>query len=715
MSLLKDIIDEKLDDVVLQKNLTSFGSNYKVARDSAYSELDFNSLKRDLNQNVKVTDVKKVLELFSEFKTNVEKSGSKVYSAKNANEACRLITDICQNHNAKTVVKSKSMTSEEIHLNSYLEKFGIDVVESDLGEWILQLAKETPSHMVVPAIHKSREQIGKLFEDISDEKFDNDIDKMVAFAREQLRSAYFNAEVGITSANVAVASTGSIGLVTNEGNARLTSTLPPVHIVLVGYEKLVRDFKSALKVVNMLPKSATGQKITTYTTWIKGSNPSFKNPNGTKEIHYIFLDNGRLDFFEHENISEALKCIRCGSCANICPIYELVGGHLFGDVYTGAIGLINTMLYSSEEKANDILKLCIGCKACSHNCPSNIDLEEIITEFKQDCGEKFGVNAVKKFAFSKVLSNPKILDLTFKTMRFAQKPFIDKDRKLKFSPLPKDKDFRELPTISKDSFTNLYKKEYSEPTNPIDRVFFYPGCAIENIYPDMGLALINMLKRINVAVDIPEFASCCGAPAHYSGDRADATKMAKSTTDSIKLNDKYSCYLTLCPTCGASIKESFTKSLRNDPERFKKANRLKDEVKPLVQYLEEMGFKFKIKDNLKVTYHSPCHQERGMGVEAIKYLKEIIGQNYVELTDYNVCCGFGGSYSIDNANISKKVLDKKLGYIEQSRADILITDCPGCVMQIGGGAKYQKLDIEVMHLSEFLLNYVDIERIGDVR
>ncbi len=179
---------------------------------------------------------------------------------------------------------------------------------------------------------------------------------------------------------------------TNEGNARLTTTIPDVHIVLLGYEKLVRNFNDALKILRALPKSATGQIISTYVTWISGTYPSLNN----KEVHFVFLDNGRLPILKNPALKEALKCIRCGSCANVCPVYEIVGGHVFGSTYVGAIGLILTCFYEDEKIANELMKMCIGCKTCSVNCPAGINLQSIIFDINSTISEKYSIPAYKK-------------------------------------------------------------------------------------------------------------------------------------------------------------------------------------------------------------------------------------------------------------------------------------------------------------------------------
>ncbi len=708
---LKKKIKSKINDKVLYENLKTFASAYKVSKANAYAGYNFDELRAEVNE-IKEISKEKALTLFEEFKKNAEKSGAYVFQATDANQACKYIQSVCEKHNAEYVVKSKSMTSEEIKLNDYLEKRNIKPVETDLGEWILQLAGEHPSHMVLPAIHKTRGQVAEIFSEYTGDPVDkDDIEGMVKIARKSLRDYYFKAKVGITGANIAVASTGAIATLTNEGNARLSNTVPPVHIVLLGYEKLVEDFDKAMKIVRVLPRSATGQTITTYVTWVKGQNPSFQSEDGKKEIHFVFLDNGRLSFFDHPLMNEALKCIRCGSCANVCPAYEMIGGHVFGHIYTGAIGLIMTALFHGSENAKDILKLCIGCKSCSNNCPSGIDLQRIIFDLKAAMGDKYGINPVKKAVFSNVLPNPTVFKSLISVGRLVQKPLLDDNGcSLKKIPLmPKDKDFRKLPAIAEKSFSESFRKLRLSNKSSKKKVFFYQGCAIEYFYPEMGLTMCRILDKAGFGVDIPDKSVCCGLPAIASGDRKSADKSIFKNIPYMKNPETYSHYLTLCPSCGIAVKENFPEYTVNNPDLFKKADKIKDKVISFGEFLENENIKFKIAENKKVTYHSPCHLKRGMDYSAENLLKNILGDNFIEMTDSDVCCGFGGSYSIDFAEISSGILDKKLHNIKETGADIVVTDCPGCVMQIKGGADKNDMGIEVIHLSEFIDNYLEPE------
>lgn len=553
--------------------------------------------------------------------------------------------------------------------------------------------------MVMPAIHKSRQQVAELFRKILKvDVHDDDIDKMVKIARWKLRDYYFEAGVGLTGANFAVASTGTIGIVTNEGNARLTTTVPPVHFVLLGYEKLVADFSEAFKILKVLPKSATGQNISTYVTWIKGSVPSSKNSTGIKEIHYVFLDNGRLDYFDDPIYQDALKCIRCGSCANICPVYEMVGGHVFGDIYIGAIGLVKTALLQGHKDAKKILKLCIECKACAEYCPSGIELQSIITQLKLESGDRFGVGKLKRAIYSGVLAKPSTFKFLAKVGSILQKPFEEKDGVVHVPLLPKYKNFRKLKGFHKETFSDLFKKNYQATREDAPRVLFYPGCAIEFVYPQIGMKLVNFLNGRNFKVDIPEEALCCGMPAVASGDRKSASKIISGNLSFLKKLENYEELIVLCPTCGSCLQEAYPKFEVEDNILEMIISR----VMSIGQFLQKKELDFELMSDESFTYHSPCHQTRGLKYSPEKMLVEKLEEKFVPMKDSEVCCGFGGTYSFDYAEISRGIVNKKLENIHATKASTLITDCPGCIMQIEGYSKKVGSEIKVKHLIEIL-------------
>jgi len=706
---IKDKIKEKLNDDTLYTGLKNFASAYKQSKENAYKNHDFNALQKEMN-TLKALDTEKIKTLFAQFKHEASKAGAFVYEAATGEDACRYIAEVCKKHGSEYTVKSKSMTSEEIRLNDYLEKENIKPIETDLGEWILQLAGEHPSHMVMPAIHKTRGQVSELFEKYTGKEVSReDIKEMVQVAREELREFYFKAKVGITGANLAVAETGTTATVTNEGNARLTTTEPPVHIVLLGYEKLIPDFKTALKLIRMLPKSATGQIITSYITWVKGQNPSHNSETGKKEIHYVFLDNGRLNLLDHPVLSEALKCMRCGSCANICPAYEMVGGHVFGHIYIGAIGLIMTAMFHGEDKAKELMGLCIGCRACSANCPSGIDLQKIISELHVYLGSKYGIGKLKKFVYSSLLSNEKLFRTAMKIGSLVEAPLVKNGKLEKIPIVGREINFRQLPAISSKTFTDRLAKMKINGKRDKGRVFFYPGCAVEYFYPEMGIAIVQLLENEGYLVDTPYSAACCGLPAIHGGDGEGGRKTIERNLDFMKNPDDYEAYLTLCPSCGLAIKDDFVHYTEKNKSKNELAKAISPKVRSLGMFLKEKEIRLNIDNTEKVTYHVPCHLGRGLGGNGEDILSELLGDNFVKMTDSNVCCGFGGSWSFDYPGISSGILNKKISNIEATKADIVLTECPGCVMQIEGGISKQNKNVKVEHLSNFLMRLTKTE------
>ena len=324
----KERIDNALATPKLQQALHQFGDAFLLARENAFAGHDFEALRSGIAEMK--NDVRDNLDRYlQEFCSNAEAAGATIYHAATADDANDYIARLASSKGAKLAVKSKSMASEETHLNVALEKAGTKALETDLGEWIIQLAGQRPSHMVMPAIHMFKEEVAELFSKETGQEEPAEIEHLVEVARQQLRQGYLDADIGITGANIAVAETGGIALVTNEGNARLTSTLPPTHVVLVGIDKLVPTLEDAARVIQILPKNATGQLLTSYVTWIRGAVPC---GDKEKDLHIVLLDNGRRTLAASPSCQDALRCIKCGACANVCPVYQTVGGHVFGHI-----------------------------------------------------------------------------------------------------------------------------------------------------------------------------------------------------------------------------------------------------------------------------------------------------------------------------------------------------------------------------------------------
>jgi L-lactate dehydrogenase complex protein LldF len=284
------------------------------------------------------------------------------------------------------VAKSKSMATEEIDLNPALEAAGKEVVETDLGEWIVQLAGETPSHIIAPALHRDRHQIRDLFVDTvaAPPSLGTEPAELVRFARGRLREVFLAAEVGITGANIAVAETGSIVLVTNEGNGRLVTALPRVHVAVLGMERLAADWAQADLLLALLARSATGQRLSSYTNVVTGARAAGET-DGPDELHVVILDNGRSDLLAGEH-HEMLGCIRCGACLNVCPVYRQTGGHAYGWVYPGPMGAVLTPLLAGGEhpEAAEVAGASTLCGACMDACPVQIPLQDLLLSLRRD-------------------------------------------------------------------------------------------------------------------------------------------------------------------------------------------------------------------------------------------------------------------------------------------------------------------------------------------
>ncbi|HST24750.1 MAG TPA: LutB/LldF family L-lactate oxidation iron-sulfur protein [Gaiellaceae bacterium] len=316
------------------------------------------------------------------FTEALEARGGHVYRAANAGEANAYVTEICRRTGAKLAAKSKSMLSEEIGLNPALEAEGVRVVETDLGEYIVQLAGEHPVHILAPALEKTREQAAELLSAVEGEPISSDLEALTQAARRQLRQVFLDADVGITGANFGVSETGSICLVTNEGNGRLVSALPRIHIALMGMERLVADLSDLSVLLRLLGRSATGQPLSVYTTLITGPRRAGET-DGPEELHVVILDNGRSNLLG-THYREMLACIRCGACLNVCPVYRKTGGTAYSPVYSGPMGAVLLPLLVGLDDAASLPHASSLCGACTDACPVKIPLHELLLELRKD-------------------------------------------------------------------------------------------------------------------------------------------------------------------------------------------------------------------------------------------------------------------------------------------------------------------------------------------
>jgi iron-sulfur cluster protein len=708
MKTYKKKIKAALKNKFLRKALDNFASSYKASRAKAFEGMDLAALKDEIAQGK--DQALTVLEgLYLRFKAGAEAAGAVVHLAKTAGEANEIISRIARDNKITSIVKSKSMTAEETHLNDHLEAQGFRVTETDLGEWIIQLRHEGPSHMVMPAIHLSRGQVGTLFSDVTKTPVDlEDIDRMVKVARKELRPAFLSADMGISGANMAIAETGTLGIISNEGNARLTTTLPRVHVALVGLDKLVPDLAAALRILRVLPRNATGQALTSYVTWITGAVECGASATGKKILHIVFLDNGRLELARDPVFSEALRCIRCGACSNVCPVYGKVGGHTLGHVYIGAIGLILTYFYHGKDNARAIVKNCLNCQACKSVCPVNIDLPFLIKQVYRKILADEGSKPVKNTILSAVMKNRRLFHTLLRTASALQGTLVKKEagvlRHLPFI-FGKAHDFRTLPALAKTPFRDQWPALRPMIQNPRLRVALFGGCVVDFVSPEQAIALVRLLVPHKVQMEYPPSQSCCGLPAMMMAEEQTAMEVAVQNLEALD-PDRYDYILVLCASCGSHMKEGYSRLLAGKPEQAEKLRRLQDKLMDfssfMVKVLKVRPEDF-IQNQRRVAYHSPCHLCRGLGVtQEPRELLRTAGLEYAPCKDEDVCCGFGGSYSLEFPEISSEILGQKLDHVEATGADVLVTDCPGCVLQLRGGMNKRNGRVQVRHIAEIV-------------
>src|SRR6266480_2376637 len=321
-----------------------------------------------------------------EFAANAEKAGAQIHWARDADEANGIVCRLAGERGVRLVVKSKSMVTEEIHLNAALEAVGVAALETDLGEYIIQLAGETPSHIIAPAIHKTKGQIAELFTEKLGIAPTDDIDRLTSAARQVLREKFAAADMGISGVNFGVAETGTILILENEGNIRLTTSLPKTHVAVMGIEKIIPGFADLEVFLKLLPRSGTGQHLTAYQSLITGTKRSL-GQEGPDELHIILLDNGRSRMLAHPVTRQSLACIRCGACLNACPVYQQIGGHAYGSVYPGPIGAVITPQLIGLSKAAKLPYASSLCGACREVCPVKIDIPELLLHLRAQITE----------------------------------------------------------------------------------------------------------------------------------------------------------------------------------------------------------------------------------------------------------------------------------------------------------------------------------------
>jgi len=674
-------VNKALDDTKLQGALIHAMTGLRGRRDAAFESFDFAKGRADLKARRRA-NLERLPELVELFAERLEAVGGKVHFAKDAAEARDIIGQLCWNagggRRRPVVTKVKSMAAEEIELNPYLESLGMEVVETDLGERMVQLTHTHPSHLIAPAIHLTREDAARVF------GTEPEVAAIQAHARHSLREKFIAAVAGISGANMAIAETGTIVLVTNEGNADLTTTLPPVHIALFGIDKLVATLDDAVAVLRMLPRSGTGQVMTSYVNWITGPSRSADieqsltiGVHGPREMHCVILDNGREEMLVDPVFRDALTCIRCGACSNACPPFMAVSGHQFGHIYNGPIGLVLTPFHHGLDRADLPNALCTQCNACQEICPVDIPLPRQILEHRRK-----GRKSLRKKAVLGMWQRPELADRLLR----AGAPFS--------GLVPGAPALARVP----------YRDRAPAGDGGGEPLTLFASCMVDRVLPASAVALQRIAEAAGYQVGFPKGQWCCGLIAANAGDFEGAdklqTRLSKSLRDSKGpiVTPSASCFgaLTIdAPDWGAPADEP----LRS---RFRDSTRFVLEVlgkKPWLVRNDDMS--------LKVAYHDSCQSLRQLGLKSEpRRLLELAGYEVVDIPDIANCCGFGGTFSLEWPEVAGRLAQWKLDAIAKTGCALVASDNPGCLLHIAAAAKHRRMNLRVAHVLELVAEHL---------
>jgi len=461
METMVQRVQRALQDAALGRAVWRTTDGMRSNRRRAVDAVDDWEAKRERARQIRAHTIAHLDYYLAQLAQRVRALGGHVYFAETAGDAVQYVLEVARRHRVRTVVKSKSMVSEEIELNAHLAAHGITAVETDLGEYIVQLAGERPSHLIAPAMHKDRQQIAALFSQVAGEPLPTDAATLNGFARRTLRRTFLEADMGITGCNFAVAETGTLVLVTNEGNGRMVTTLPRVQVTLMGMERVVPTLDDLDALLDVLARSATGQKMSSYTTLTHGPRRPGE-PDGPEELHLVIVDNGRSQMLGTE-FQEALHCIRCSACQNVCPVFQHVGGHAYGWVYGGPIGAVITPLLRDIRQWGELADASSLCGACTAVCPVKIPLHDLLIGLRRE-SERHG-QAPRRFrqafgVWRRLMSDARRWERGLKLLQIMQRPFVHGGR-LRWAPPPIDQwlAHRELPALAPQSFRQWWRAE----------------------------------------------------------------------------------------------------------------------------------------------------------------------------------------------------------------------------------------------------------------
>ncbi len=681
------------------------------------------------------------------------RKGVKVFLAKTPEDAVHYVASIV---GEGLVVKSKSNAAKEVDLVKTLQALGAKVVETDLGDRIVQLADSHASHSLAPAIHMTVERVAEIFSKDLGRALPADAEALVAAARVSLRSYLLSANVGLSGANAIAADTGSIVVMENEGNIRAVTSLPQVHIAIAGIEKIVPTLEDALTVVRSASVFGVGQDFGTYASVISGPSRTFDLDGdevlaglGPEKVHVVLLEYGRWEA-KAQGFAESLYCINCGSCLNFCPIYREVGEQ-YGDKYLGGRGVITAAIQKGLAVAEvSGLSLCLNCKNCIEVCPSQIHTPDMINRLRAQAASENGIPALWSTAFKVMADERRLEGIASLGRRFQGLAFAHEENgqrtRIPIVGLPYR---RLLPALAAKAFRDSWpsvvtpvesarlwqhersgsevlhtetastaavasEKRFATASVSVNgkRVAFFTGCMINYAHTSIGDAVIAVLGKQRMTVEIPEGQGCCGLPMYLNGDLEKAKEAAKVNIESL-LQSSVDKIVVACATCGSHLSGSMLNLFEQEDPWRTKAAQVAAKVEDISLFLSHQPGLEGMPDAdalaeralpLSVTYHDPCHLARGQGVrrEPRELLQSIPGLELREMADADSCCGFGGTCSVKQYEVSERVRKHKLTSIQATRAEVVAAGCPGCLTHIQDGIEQEGLHVKAYHPVELL-------------
>jgi L-lactate dehydrogenase complex protein LldF len=601
-----------------------------------------------------------------------------------------------------TLVKSKSNAAKEIGVIEALEDRGIRVVETDLGDRINQLNGTYGGHIIAPAIQITKERVRELFSQLAGQMLPDDPAEIVKVARADLRSAFATAGYGLSGCNALAADTGTICLVENEGNVRMLSTLPQVHIAVVPISKIVRTLEDALTVIQGASVFGTGQRLGVYASCISGPAPT--DAFGPREVHVVLVDNGRRRAIA-EGFAEAFACINCGSCLNHCPVYAVIGDKYGVTTHIGGIGLLQASFTRGLDlTAAQGLSLCLNCRACVDPCPVNIDTPGMHARLREHVPPPARLPGMARATLALVSRVP-LLRATGTALYWAERLGL---RALTTSLLPRR--LREMAPLlppMPHPREMAPPPEVIEPIGPHRRtIAFQTGCVMSTWLGPITWATLRVLARSGCRIRIPRAQGCCGALHHHMGEGAAARGLARRVINSLGGLDDCEAIVTNSAGCGTAMKE-YAELLHDDPQFADTAKRFSERIRDVNEFLAVSGTpKMVVPISRRAVYFDPCHLgiAQGIRTEPRELLRRIPGLEVVEVRRREACCGSAGIYNLVHPDVSGRLADLLIEDLLAAHPDVIVTSNPGCLLQARWGlARAAAADrVQVVHVMELL-------------